>query len=756
MACANQAEYLNDLRSKRDLKLIDTIDELRSQGVSQFISLPQLIVCGDQSSGKSSVLEAISGVPFPSKSNLCTRFPTEVILRKDAVAQTIVSIVPHPDSTAQEKERLAKLRTTLTDFQRLPQLIEGAHDVLGLNGSSSAFSKHALRVEVCGPKLPHLTIVDLPGLIHSANRQQTTADVTVIRGVVSRYMQEPRSIILAVISAKNDYANQIVLNMAREFDENGSRTLGVITKPDTLHPRSESERTYLNLVRNKEIHLGHGWHVVKNLDSDQGIAGLAERHAKEEEFFATGSWATLHDSCKGIDSLRKRLSGVLFQQISAELPKLLDEISTRKRICEMELAKLGEPRENVNQQRRYLAHCAATFQSLLSDALHGNYDDQFFESVDTSNAYNKRIRAIVQNLLTEFAEYIKEHGRLHRVVSRSSLSKGRGSEILMTEDDFIKNISNRMRESRGRELPGMFNPSVISDLFREESRLWENITMNAIKGLWHDVKDAMQHLAYHCADKSTAKSIFERIVVPEMTGCLQKMDAEIQKNLKSHRSVHAITYDRYYTETLKKIRMERYTRQITTIIKQDVSDDKVNEDTLIPKLVRILATCQDNADSEFTAVEALDMLNAYYKVVIKRFIDQTAAEVVEICFLQALPGIFSPTVVASMEEKLISRLASETQECIATRQELNQQIAIFAQESDSEEEEEDADDGSEAIAVNSQVHYVSDDDENGEESSLFVPPPANTSRSQRKRRRGTTLRDERMRGKRRTTVKTEE
>lgn len=63
---------LRDLCTEEQLDLLNSIDTLRSQGISHYISLPQIIVCGDQSSGKSSVLEAISGVGFPVKSNLCT------------------------------------------------------------------------------------------------------------------------------------------------------------------------------------------------------------------------------------------------------------------------------------------------------------------------------------------------------------------------------------------------------------------------------------------------------------------------------------------------------------------------------------------------------------------------------------------------------------------------------------------------------------------------------------------------------------
>lgn len=61
---------LENYRSEDDIKLLNTIDRLRSQGLGQHISLPQLVVCGNQSSGKSSVLEAISGVPFETDDTL--------------------------------------------------------------------------------------------------------------------------------------------------------------------------------------------------------------------------------------------------------------------------------------------------------------------------------------------------------------------------------------------------------------------------------------------------------------------------------------------------------------------------------------------------------------------------------------------------------------------------------------------------------------------------------------------------------------
>lgn len=61
---------LENYRSDEEVRLLDAIDNLRSLGLREQLSLPQLIVCGNQSSGKSSVLEAISGLKFPSNDTL--------------------------------------------------------------------------------------------------------------------------------------------------------------------------------------------------------------------------------------------------------------------------------------------------------------------------------------------------------------------------------------------------------------------------------------------------------------------------------------------------------------------------------------------------------------------------------------------------------------------------------------------------------------------------------------------------------------
>lgn len=93
----------NTLQSKDYRDLFNIIDKLRSQGISRFVNLPQIIVCGDQPSGKGSVLEAISQISFPAKDNLCTRYATELVLRRSVSVNIEIHIILEPDRSKEER-----------------------------------------------------------------------------------------------------------------------------------------------------------------------------------------------------------------------------------------------------------------------------------------------------------------------------------------------------------------------------------------------------------------------------------------------------------------------------------------------------------------------------------------------------------------------------------------------------------------------------------------------------------------------------
>lgn len=157
-------------------QLLDVIDLLRSQGIDQFVHLPQIIVCGDQSSGKSSVLEAVSGVRFPTKDTLCTGFATELILRRGSSVSVDVKIRPSHERFDVEKKKLMGFKAPTVNIDDFPLLINAAKEAMGLDSEIRAFSEDSLRIEVLGPEQPHLTLVDLPGLFYSPNKQHSAEE----------------------------------------------------------------------------------------------------------------------------------------------------------------------------------------------------------------------------------------------------------------------------------------------------------------------------------------------------------------------------------------------------------------------------------------------------------------------------------------------------------------------------------------------------------------------------------------------------
>ncbi|KAI1657055.1 P-loop containing nucleoside triphosphate hydrolase protein [Daldinia decipiens] len=321
------------LQSKDHKILMDIIDKLRSMGINRYVNLPQIVVCGDQSSGKSSVLQAISGMSFPTKDNLCTRFATELILRhtnEHIEEKCRVSISPGIDRSAEEKERLEKFQ-----YSEIPDnfnfnigaLVDKAKEVMGVGSDQGrTFCKDVLRIELSGPTQPHLTIVDLPGLFRAGNREQSAEDAAIVQSLVLSYMKNPRSIILAVVSAQGNFALQDVTQHAREIDIRGERTLGLITKPDTLDVGSASERDYFDLAQNRDVKFRLGWHVMRNRDFKSRDVTNEEWDQAEAEFFGQGVWAGLPRSQKGSVSLRTRLSEVLKEQILKQLFEVLEEI----------------------------------------------------------------------------------------------------------------------------------------------------------------------------------------------------------------------------------------------------------------------------------------------------------------------------------------------------------------------------------------------------------------------------------------------
>ncbi|KAI1468997.1 dynamin family protein [Daldinia caldariorum] len=652
MVLSFNAETLNGLCSEDQLELLDSVDHLRLQGIDHYISLPQIIVCGDQSSGKSSVLEAISGVPFPIKSNLCTCFPTELVLRRAETTGVTVSIVP----------------------EGFPDLVEKAKVAMGISSSGKAFSTDRLRVEITGPDRPHLTIIDMPGLIHSGTTPESIADVKLVRQVVENYMRQPRSIILAVVSAKNDFANQVILNLAQEVDKTGSRTIGVITKPDTLVPGSGSESLYISLAKNGQVNFDLGWHVLKNLDSEtqKGSSLLSQRNAEEARFFSKGVWKDLSPSMLGINELRKKLSNILLRQIALELPSLVKEIDVKLKSSREQLEELGEPRRTLDQQRLRLLQISQDFQSIVERSISGTYNDKFLDNADTVRGYRQRIRAVVQNLNREFAKELTIRGHKREIVTGTSQDR-HGLELI-TKDKFLTHIQTVMERTRGRELPGIFSPMVVSDLFHQQSSLWEKIAQDHVAKSWGAVKSFIQEVVIYVADAKIGKSLLDKVCESALDGLLAQAKIKTSELLNSHRQIHPITYNQ--EDDFSRILMEFFS--VSSLEESTYLQSRHYKlNTLLDRLIK-----KEPDVERLAAAEALDRMIAYYNIALKRFTDSIATEVIEQKLLAALENILSPVAVFSMSPDLVERIAGESRESRVMREELNKKIDVLQKGSD--------------------------------------------------------------------------
>lgn len=633
MVLSFSTEALQDLCSKNQLELLDAIDHLRLQGIDHYISLPQIIVCGDQSSGKSSVLEAISGVPFPVKSNLCTRFPTELVLRRSDHTGVVVSIVPHSDHGKPEKNRLSDFQQNLDGFEGLPRLIESARTFMGITTGGKGFSKDLLRVEINGPDRPHLTIVDLPGLIHSETKQQTASEVELVQEVVKSYMLKRRSIILAVVSAKNDFANQIVLKLARSADPGGERTLGVITKPDTLVVGSRSENIYLSLANNMEVEFSLGWHVLKNLDSEtqQGALLLHERNKEESAFLREGVWRSLPASMLGIAALRSRLAELLPRQIAFELPSLIKEINVQLLSSREGLKGLGQPRSTPSEQRLLMMRISQDFQRIVKSAVDGTYNDPFFESARTAKGVEQRIRAVVQDLNKDFADTLRRYGHSRQVVDTDVVAEDPnvnverwGSSIqnpqMITRASFIDHVRILMERSHGTELPGRFNPIIVADLFVEQSRPWERIARIHVRNVWNSAMRFLDIVISHVCGRTITDGLISKSIKPSMDAHLKELEGKLSQILSPYQSIHPITYnDEYAAATIKNWADEERRTACSKVVRELLGDPISTEYHLnsyinLSLLVNRLVGCTKPSIEKEAASEALGSLSAYYKV----------------------------------------------------------------------------------------------------------------------------------------------
>lgn len=618
---------------------LDLIDSLRSVGLSRYIDLPEIIVCGDQSAGKSSVLEAISRWPFPTRDGVCTRFATELALRRGDEESAKASIIAGKDRSAEDKARLESWRPEgpITK-DGLGQVTEEAERAMSGQPGTRAFYDDILRIELTGPQQPHLTMIDLPGIFRAGNNEQSDRFAEPVKKMITDYMARPRSIILTVVSAKVESTLQEITNMAKEADPKGIRTLGLITKPDTLDVGSDTERRFITMAQNEEkaLHFRFGWHVLKNRSFAEQHVDSDQRDAIEREFFSRGLWHSVDPSWCGAAALNTRLSRLLKEQIILELPSLLREMEAGIDDCAEKLRRLGPVRSTPSQQLTYLMHVSEKYTSLVTQAVDGTYTHSFFGSRHNLEGFPTRLRAVVQNELGNFGDKMRSDGQSEYIIDSDTDEEEEDAEYdpeeddsdeddddhvgqnvpRITREDYIERVAERLKFCRGRELQGLFNPLIVTDLFVEQSRPWRKIA----KRLVQDILDAVHRTTQLIIEEVTETDVFER-VLGHIREAIERlavgMEDKVEELLVSS-SQHPITYNPQLTETVQQAQYARNKRAVKNLMRShlglDCFDDPDSEVTLNPsKLLRRLEKRFEPNMEQFGSSFAVDYMEAYYK-----------------------------------------------------------------------------------------------------------------------------------------------
>ncbi|KAF4438478.1 hypothetical protein F53441_12779 [Fusarium austroafricanum] len=634
--------------------LLDIIDNLRLQGVSHYVDLPEIIVCGDQSAGKSSVLEAVSGMQFPIKDGLCTRFVTELVLRRGHKVNIKISITPGESRYGEEKERLESWYPKANiDKEGLGAVTEEAEAVMAIPTGRGEFYEDTLRVELTGPDLPHLTMVDLPGLFRGGNKKQSNADIDTVHNMVKRYMARPRSIILAVVSAKYDYVLQEVMLMATKADPQGLRTMGLITKPDTLDVGSPSESYYVRLAQNLEVGLRLGWHVLKNRNFEERDVTSAQRDDIEKEFLSQGLWSSIDSSHCGVAALKVRLSNVLRDQILVQLPSLEQEVEEGIRDCAGRLDRLGPVRGTPQQQRSYLLRVSDDYTNLMRQAVDGTYTNPFFGSRDDRANFNKRLRAVVRMRIDDFGEEMRVNGQSQYVVDSESEDEGAHKirdAPSVSRSEFIDKVANRLKYNRGRELPGLFNPLIVNELFVEQCTPWRKIA-----GLLaDDILDIVHITTEMIIEQIAAREVSEGVlkyIRKEIEGLKTKMGAQIDTLLKSAQE-NPITTNPQLIQNVQQTQEDRHKRTSKALI------------------TKMFGTARfDGSDKKISInpLELLKLAGEGFEPNMERFIDDVNVLAVEDCLISKLSSLFTSRNVAEMSDEELNLLAGETEESSVER-----------------------------------------------------------------------------------------
>ncbi|KAM8752173.1 dynamin-1-like protein isoform 2-T2 [Acanthopagrus schlegelii] len=320
------------------IPVINKLQDVFNTVGADIIQLPQIVVVGTQSSGKSSVLESLVGRDILPRG-------TGVVTRRPLILQ-LVHIDPEDRRKSNEEngiegEEWGKFLHTknkiYTDFEEIRQEIEAETE--RLSGNNKGISDEPIHLKIFSPHVVNLTLVDLPGITKVPVGDQPKDIEIQIRELIFKYISNPNSIILAVTAANTDMATSEALKVAREVDIDGRRTLAVVTKLDLMDAGTDAMDVLMGRVIPVKLGIIG---VVNRSQLDINQKKLVADAVRDEYAFLQKKYPSLANR-NGTKYLARTLNRLLMHHIRDCLPELKTRINVLAAQYQSLLNSYGEP-----------------------------------------------------------------------------------------------------------------------------------------------------------------------------------------------------------------------------------------------------------------------------------------------------------------------------------------------------------------------------------------------------------------------------
>lgn len=199
-------------------KILNAIANAEAHLQRKELKFPRIAVFGDESTGKSSVLEAICRIPFPQGSTTTTRCPIRVRIVKKPAASWSATV--WLDNDRSKEQRATDPREVTNILRKLQEENIGNIDKLNNLRGGAKFSQLPINVLIEANDVLDLTLLDLPGyFIHQGrDPSQPEGDVTRIENALMDCMRDERTILLVILRANQVFNTANIFNLFKKYE----------------------------------------------------------------------------------------------------------------------------------------------------------------------------------------------------------------------------------------------------------------------------------------------------------------------------------------------------------------------------------------------------------------------------------------------------------------------------------------------------------------------------------------------------------